>query len=148
MEKEFKHIVRLARRDLDGNKNVEEAITGIKGIGKALGKAIARVTGFEGKKIGYLSDEELEKLEDAIENPGNYGIPSWMFNRKKDYRTGENKHLIEADLEMTIREDINRLKRIRSYRGIRHELGLPVRGQRTKSTFRKGQTVGVKRRRR
>jgi small subunit ribosomal protein S13 len=69
-----------------------------------------------------------------------------MFNRRKDYATNEDKHVIESDLMIIKQEDINRLKRIRCYRGIRHELGLPCRGQRTKSTFRRGQTVGVSRR--
>ncbi|MGZ7094973.1 MAG: 30S ribosomal protein S13, partial [Methanobacterium sp.] len=74
-------------------------------------------------------------------------IPDWMLNRRNDYETGETGHLIESDLLMTLREDLNRLKKTRSYKGRRHEVGLPVRGQRTKSTFRKGSSVGVRRRR-
>ena len=149
MEEEFKHIVRIARKDLDGNKTIEHALTDIKGVGKAFAKAIVSVLGFDGqKRIGYLSEEELTRLEEALKNPEEYDIPHWMMNRRQDYETGEDKHLIEADLEMSLREDLNRLKKIRSYRGIRHELGLPVRGQRTRSTFRKGQSVGVRRRRR
>ena len=63
----------------------------------------------------------------------------------KDYVTGEDIHLIESDLDMTLRDDLNRMKKTRSYKGRRHEVGLPVRGQRTKSTFRKSATVGVRR---
>jgi len=149
MEEEFKHIVRIARKDLNGNKTIEHAITDIKGVGKAFAKAIVSVLGFDGqKRIGYLSEDDITKLEEALKNPEKYNIPHWMMNRRQDYETGQEKHLIEADLEMSIREDLNRLKKIRSYRGIRHELGLPVRGQRTKSTFRKGQSVGVRRRKR
>jgi len=149
MEEEFKHIVRIARKDLNGNKTIEHAITDIKGVGKAFAKAIVSVLGFDGqKRIGYLSEDEITKLEEALKNPEKYDIPHWMMNRRQDYETGQEKHLIEADLEMSLREDLNRLKKIRSYRGIRHELGLPVRGQRTKSTFRKGQSVGVRRRKR
>jgi small subunit ribosomal protein S13 len=71
-----------------------------------------------------------------------------MINRRNDYETGEDKHLIESDLEMCLREDLNRMRKTRSYKGRRHELGLPVRGQRTKSTFRKGSSVGVRRKKR
>ncbi|BAW30984.1 MAG TPA: 30S ribosomal protein S13 [Methanothermobacter sp.] len=149
MEEEFKHIVRIARKDLNGNKTIEHAITDIKGVGKAFAKAIVSVLGLDGQeKIGYLSEDDITRLEEALKNPGKYDIPHWMMNRRQDYGTGQDKHIIEADLEMSLREDLNRLKKIRSYRGIRHELGLPVRGQRTKSTFRKGQSVGVRRRKR
>jgi len=95
---------------------------------------------------GYLTDEEVKKIEEVLNDPAKFGIPSWMFNRRKDYYTGEDKHIIESDLTIARQEDINRLKKIRCYRGIRHELGLPCRGQRTKSTFRRGSTVGVSRR--
>ena len=52
---------------------------------------------------------------------------------------------IESDLDMRLRDDLNRMRKTRSYKGRRHEFGLPVRGQRTKSTFRKGSSVGVSR---
>ncbi|AAB84542.1 MULTISPECIES: 30S ribosomal protein S13 [Methanothermobacter] len=149
MEEEFKHMVRIARKDIDGNKTMENALTSIKGVGKALSRAIIMSAGYDlNQRIGYLSDEEIERLEEAIKNPAKYNIPSWMINRRNDYETGEDKHLIESDLEMCLREDLNRMRKTRSYKGRRHELGLPVRGQRTKSTFRKGSSVGVRRKKR
>ncbi|MDI9618742.1 30S ribosomal protein S13 [Methanothermobacter sp.] len=149
MEEEFKHMVRIARKDIDGNKTLENALTSIKGVGKALSRAIIMSAGYDlNQRIGYLSDEEIERLEEAIKNPAKYNIPSWMLNRRNDYETGEDKHLIESDLDMCLREDLNRMKKTRSYKGRRHELGLPVRGQRTKSTFRKGSSVGVRRKKR
>lgn len=66
-----------------------------------------------------------------------------MLNRQKDLATGENKHLLGQNILLTLREDLNTLKKIRCYRGIRHERGLKVRGQRTKSTGRRGSTIGV-----
>jgi small subunit ribosomal protein S13 len=96
-------------------------------------------------KIGYIADEDVLKIEEILENPLDFGIPAWMLNRREDYETGDNIHLIESDLDMTLRDDLNRMKKTRSYKGRRHEVGLPVRGQRTKSTFRKSSTVGVKR---
>ncbi|ADL58118.1 30S ribosomal protein S13 [Methanothermobacter thermautotrophicus] len=149
MEEEFKHMVRIARKDIDGNKTMENALTSIKGVGKALSRAIIMSAGYDlNQRIGYLSDEEIERLEEAIKNPAKYNIPSWMINRRNDYETGEDKHLIESDLDMCLREDLNRMRKTRSYKGRRHELGLPVRGQRTKSTFRKGSSVGVRRKKR
>lgn len=149
MEEEFKHMVRIARKDIDGNKTIQNALTDVKGVGKALSRAISIVMGFDlEKKIGYLSDDEISEIEEAIKNPKKYNVPDWMLNRRNDYETGETTHLIESDLLMCLRDDLNRMKKIRSYKGRRHEVGLPVRGQRTKSTFRKGQSVGVRRRRR
>jgi small subunit ribosomal protein S13 len=68
-----------------------------------------------------------------------------MTNRPKDLYTGAKRHLLGADVSMTVDDDINLLKKIRAYRGIRHETGQKVRGQRTKSTGRTGLIVGVKR---
>lgn len=149
MEEEFKHMVRIARKDIDGNKPVVNALTDIKGVGKALSGAICTVKGLDhNQKIGYLADDLIMELEEIIRNPQDYDIPDWMLNRRNDYETGKTQHLIESDLLMRLRDDLNRMKKIRSYKGRRHEVGLPVRGQRTKSTFRKGTSVGVRRRRR
>jgi small subunit ribosomal protein S13 len=149
MEEDFKHMVRIARRDVNGNKTIENALADIKGVGRALSMAVCTSAGFDAEqKIGYLSDDEVTRIEEAVKNPQKYDIPEWMLNRRNDYETGKTEHLIESDLDMRLREDLNRMKKVRSYKGRRHEVGLPVRGQRTKSTFRKGKSVGVSRRRR
>jgi len=148
MEEDFKHMIRIARKDINGNKTIQNALADIKGVGKALSRAIGINMGFDlNQKIGYLSDDEVNKIEEDIRDPKSLDIPDWMLNRRSDYETGETGHLIESDLMMTLREDLNRMKKTRSYKGRRHEVGLPVRGQRTKSTFRKGSSVGVRRRR-
>ncbi|MBI5681227.1 MAG: 30S ribosomal protein S13 [Methanobacterium sp.] len=148
MEEDFKHMVRIARKDIDGNKTIENALAGVKGVGKALSRAIGISMDLDlNQKIGYLPDEEVNKIEEAIRDPKSHDVPDWMLNRRNDYETGETVHLIESDLMMMLRDDLNRLKKTRSYKGRRHEVGLPVRGQRTKSTFRKGSSVGVRRRR-
>ncbi len=147
MEEEFKHMVRIARRDVDGNKTVVNALADIRGVGIALSGAICSSMGLDlDQKIGYLSDDKVNEIEEAIRNPTKYDVPEWMLNRRNDYETGGTVHLIESDLMMSLRDDLNRMKKIRSYKGRRHEVGLPVRGQRTKSTFRKGSSVGVRRR--
>ena len=146
MEDEFKHLVRISRKDVSGDKTIEQALTEIKGVGISLSKTICRVLDLDLEaKIGYIADEDVLKIEEILENPLDHGIPAWMLNRREDYVTGENIHLIESDLDMTLRDDLNRMKKTRSYKGRRHEVGLPVRGQRTKSTFRKSSSVGVKR---
>ena len=146
MEDDFKHLVRISRKDVNGNKTIEQALTEIKGVGISLSKTMCRVLDLDlDAKIGYIADEDVLKIEEILENPLDHGIPAWMLNRREDYVTGENIHLIESDLDMTLRDDLNRMKKTRSYKGRRHEVGLPVRGQRTKSTFRKSSSVGVKR---
>lgn len=148
MEEDFKHMIRIARKDINGNKTIENALADVKGVGKALSRAIGIVMDLDlSKKIGYLSDDEVAKIEENIRDPKSLDIPDWMLNRRNDYETGKTGHLIESDLMMTLRDDLNRMKKTRSYKGRRHEVGLPVRGQRTKSTFRKGSSVGVRRRR-
>ena len=148
MEEDFKHMIRIARKDINGNKTIENALADVKGVGKALSRAIAINMGLDlNQKIGYLSDDQVNEIEEKMRDPKSLDIPDWMLNRRNDYETGETGHLIESDLMMTLREDLNRMKKTRSYKGRRHEVGLPVRGQRTKSTFRKGSSVGVRRRR-
>lgn len=140
---EIKHLVRIMNTDLPGSQSVQFALTGIRGVGRRTARIISDSTGIDPTAtIGYLSDEEIEKLDEAINNfEGN--VPSWMLNRKNDPLTGEDKHLLGQDIILTVREDVNTLKKIRAYRGIRHERGLKVRGQRTKSTGRGGATIGV-----
>ena len=130
--------------DLDGDKNIVYALTNIKGISYSLSKAILHIAkADETKKLKDLTEKDIAELEKIIENPKESNIPSWLLNRNKDYKTGKNTHITGTDITMTVREDVNRLRKIRAYRGIRHEMGLPTRGQRTKSSFRTGAKVGV-----
>jgi len=142
---ELRHLVRIMNTDLQGAKPVQYALTGLPGIGRRTAILLARGAGVSPTAIlGYLPDEDVAKLDDAI---GMFEdiVPSWMLNRQKDMTTGQDKHLLGTDIVLTFREDINTLKKIRAYRGLRHERGLKVRGQRTKSTGRRGSTVGVSR---
>ena len=146
MEDDFKHLVRISRKDVNGSKTIEQALTEIKGVGISLSKTMCRILDLDlDAKIWYIADEDVLRIEEILENPQDFGIPRWMLNRREDYEAGDDIHLIESDLDMTLRDDLNRMKKTRSYKGRRHEVGLPVRGQRTKSTFRKSSSVGVKR---
>ncbi|MEM0453326.1 MAG: 30S ribosomal protein S13 [Sulfolobales archaeon] len=143
-EATFKHIVRVAGTDLNGNLKLQYGLLRIKGVGYQLATYIVRVLGLSPNlRIGYLSDSDVRNIENVLTNPLSYGIPSWALNRRKDYVSGADQHFIGADLMYVAREDIEREKRIKSWRGIRHALGLKVRGQRTHTTGRLGPTLGV-----
>ena len=136
-----KKLLRFMEAVLDGNLSSERALHNIKGMGHSFAKIVCVTSGIDPKKkFGELSAEELATLEKHIKNPE---MPQWMLNRRKDPETGKNIHLTGNSLDFSRREDINTMKKMRSYKGIRHEQGQPVRGQRTRSTFRTKKTVGV-----
>lgn len=140
---DFRHIVRLVETDLDGRKTVAYALRGVKGIGTRTAHAIASMAGIDpGRRMGHLKEEEVERLREAVEQFSSKA-PAWMLNRPRDPVTGENQMRVGADWVVMVREDIERMKRIRSYKGIRHDFGYKVRGQRTRSTGRGGAVVGV-----
>ncbi|MCZ2845810.1 MAG: 30S ribosomal protein S13 [Candidatus Bathyarchaeota archaeon] len=145
MSREYRHIVRIMGKDIDGSKNLLNGLTNIRGIGASLANAIVKSGNFRRDTIiGNLTDAEIEKIEKIIEDPSSNGIPSFMLNRKKDLESGRDLHLVGPDLELRIKNDVDFMRSIKSWKGVRHSLGLKVRGQRTKSTGRKGRSVGVK----
>ena len=142
-DEEIRHLVRIMNTDLQGSQPVMYALTGIRGIGLRTSRIIVESTGIDPKEtIGYLSDDDVAKLDAAIAG-FEENIPTWMLNRCADPISGSDKHLLGQDIIMTLKEDLNNLKKVRAYRGLRHERGLKVRGQRTKSTGRRGSTIGV-----
>ena len=148
MAEDVKYIIRVANTDLDGRKHIVSAITKIKGVGAMFANAACNIAGInKSKKAGSLSETEVKHLNEILADPVNFDAPEWMLNRRKDYETGEDKHLITANLAFTIDNDLKRLKKTKSYKGMRHAWKLPVRGQKTKSNFRrnKGKVQGVKR---
>ncbi len=147
---EFKYIVRIANTDLDGNKPINHSLTKIKGVNFMFSNMVCGLADVEKrKKTGNLTEKEIAAIFAVLKDPLKYNAPVWMLNRRKDYETGEDKHLITVDLNFVKDNDIKRLKKIKSYRGLRHQWGLPVRGQRTRSNFRrnkrKGGSLGVSR---
>jgi small subunit ribosomal protein S13 len=133
---EFKHIVRILNTDLDGSKKTVDALRKLHGVSFMYANAICVVSGVpKYGRAGELAEGDVQKLEATILN--GKGIPVWMRNRRKDYETGEDKHLLATDLDLTVDNDMKRLKKIKAYRGIRHMFKLPSRGQRTKSNFRR-----------
>jgi small subunit ribosomal protein S13 len=151
MEKEeIKGIVHLFGRDIKGNLKLEAAFRQIKGVGLSLSKILANTVSSTlnvpvDTTIGKLSDEQLSKVEEIIKNPAEYGVPSWQLNRRKDVESGKDLHLVGSDLIFMTRQDIEREKTLYTWRGYRHAYGQPVRGQCTRTSGRKGLTVGVTR---
>ena len=144
-EQQFRHIVRIANTDLDGNRKVSDAIRKIKGIGFSFANAICQLAQIDSdKKAGNLMPEEVKRIDETLSNASKT-VPVWMLNRRKDFEEGTDKHLIGAGLTFAQESDIRFMKQIRSYKGVRHAMGAPVRGQRTRSNFRrnKGKVIGV-----
>ena len=142
-DEDFNFIVRIANSDIDGQKRTVIGIQQIKGVGKRVAQVVVKKAGVDPSvKIGSLSDEDVKKIEELITTYVEYA-PEWAINRQLDYETGADMHLIGNDLELTQKDDINRMKMIRCYRGIRHETHHKVRGQRTRSNGRHGLTMGV-----
>jgi small subunit ribosomal protein S13 len=92
--------------------------------------------------IGNIPEATVDGLETVL-GALPEKLPPWMLNHPVDYITGEAHHLVGADLETARRDDVNQMKMIRSYRGVRHERGQKVRGQRTRSNGRTGMAAGV-----
>lgn len=139
-EKEFKYLVRVANTDLDGNKQIAYALQKIKGVSLMFARAICRVSNVDPlAKTGYLEDTDVEKLSLTLKDTSK--IPTWLKNRKKDYESGNDLHLLASDLEFVKDNDIKRLKMVKSYKGLRHQWNLTVRGQRTQANFRRTKTA-------
>jgi len=140
----FSQVVRIANTDISGEETLVYGLSRIKGIGYITALAIARKLGLDPTvRVGYLSAEALKRVEDAVNDLTKLGLPSWLYNRRKDYETGQDRHLVGAELIFAARRDIEREIKISSWRGVRHKLGYKVRGQRTHTTGRTGMTVGV-----
>lgn len=143
--KSEERIVRILSKDIEGNMKTYAGLSTIKGISWSFANALCKILNIDkNKKIGALSDGEIKKISEFVKNPEN--MPSFLLNRRMDFETGVDKHLTGSDLELQKEFDIKRLKQIKSYRGYRHASGLPSRGQRTRSNFRKnrGKSVGIK----
>jgi small subunit ribosomal protein S13 len=145
MSEGFRHILRIVDVDVDGTLKAAYALAKVKGVNFNLANAVLRMAKIDPeKRAGFLTEAEIEKIEDVVKEPTRYELPAWLFNRRKDAETGKDAHLISADLVLRTKMDIDQMKNIKSWRGYRHAYGLKVRGQRTKTTGRAGKALGVK----
>ncbi|MBS3091835.1 30S ribosomal protein S13 [Candidatus Pacearchaeota archaeon] len=143
-EESHEMLIRILSTDIPGSRKVNIGLTYIKGISFSMSNAVCYILKMDkNKKIGELSKEEIERITAEIKNPK---VPDYFKNRRNDFDTGETRHLVTTELDLKKEFDIKRMKKIHSYKGVRHSRGLPVRGQRTKSHFRKkgkNRVVGV-----
>ncbi|MFH1447232.1 MAG: 30S ribosomal protein S13 [Candidatus Micrarchaeota archaeon] len=147
-KKEIRGIVRIVGVDMEGNLKLKRALPRVKGVGlrtsQILSAIIFRELSIpETTVVGELSDDDVKKVEQILANPVKYGVPEYLVNRQRDLQTGQAMHFTGTDLSFTIKKDIEREKAMNSWKGYRHMYGQKVRGQRSRTTGRKGMSVGV-----
>jgi small subunit ribosomal protein S13 len=131
--------------DVQGTLKTSYAVAQIKGVSMSLSNAILKKAGVNPDlRVGFITESDISKIEDVIKDTVKYGLPTWMFNRRKDTETGKDVHLLSSELILRTKTDIDEAKNIRSWRGYRHAYSLKVRGQHTKTTGRAGKALGVK----
>ena len=141
-------IVRIAGKDMKGQQELSHALTEIRGVGHNLANAfckpIERELGIPPTtKVGSLSDNQIASIEEILRNPAKHGVLVFLLNRQRDDETGEQKHVIQSDLQFAVRQDVEKEKTMRTWIGWRHSIGQKVRGQHNRTTGRTGITVGV-----
>ena len=134
-EEEDLKLIRILGKDLKGNKKIFSGLTEIRGISWAFANALCKKLKLDkNKKVQELNEKEIKELEEFVKAPE---VPGFLKNRQKDFESGEDQHISGVDLKLRKDFDVKRLRKIKSYKGVRHAAGLPVRGQRTKSNFRR-----------
>jgi small subunit ribosomal protein S13 len=142
---EYKHILRIAGKDIEGSKKLIVALSEIKGIGYNFAQIMTQSLNINpNMRVGFLTENDIREIEQVISNPAKAGIPQWYLNRRKNMDDGSTYHMITSDLDFAASNDIEREKLVMSWRGYRHMFGLRVRGQCTRTTGRRGGAVGVK----
>lgn len=139
-------LIRIKGSDILGRKKLIVGLTRIRGISWSFANALCKILKLDSqKKVGELQKDEIAKIEGFLDKPV---VPAFLKNRQRDFDDGEDKHLHGADLKLKQEFDLKRLKKIKSYKGVRHMHNLPVRGQRTKANFRRNRkksgATGVK----
>ena len=137
-------IVRIMSTDLNGRLKIRNSLRKIKGIGFMTSKVFCEKAQVDPDTItGQLTEEQIKRLEEVVRNPVKFNIPRYLMNMRRSPYTGEDGHFTGAELQIETRKIIGDMKKLGSYVGIRHRLGQPVRGQRTRSCFRENRSVGV-----
>jgi len=143
-DNDFQHILRVLNTNVDGRRKVMYALTGIKGIGRRFSNVVCKKAEVDlNKRAGELTEEEIEKLKTIIAAPQQFNIPKWFLNRQKDRKDGKYYQVVSNNLDTKLRDDLERMKKMRLHRGLRHYWNIRVRGQHTKTTGRRGKTVGM-----
>ena len=134
---DFQHILRVLNTNVDGRTKVMYALTQIKGIGRRFANVVCKKAEIDMGKRGRAFRAELESLMVIVANPRQFRILDWFLNRQKDFKDGKYLQLSSNALDTKLRDDLERLKKIRNHRGLRHYWGIRVRGQHTKTPGRR-----------
>jgi len=119
------------------------ALTKIKGIGRRFSNLILKKADIDlNKRAGELTEEEIENLKTIIASPLQFNIPQWFLNNQKNRKDGKYTQVVSNQLDTLMRDNLERMKKIRLHRGLRHYWNLKVRGQHTKTTGRRGARGG------
>ena len=141
-ENQAAEVVRIMGTGVRGTSTLVYGLSQIKGVNVMFANATCYVLGLDkNKKISSLSEKEIQTIEEFLSNPVKEKIPSWMLNSRNDPETGENSHVVGRDMEYSALQFRRRLAKTKSYRALRHRARLPLRGQRTKSNFRRTKTL-------
>lgn len=134
-------LVRVLGQDIRGDIKIKSALTKVNGISWAISNAICKILDLdEDQRIQDYKKEDLNRIEEFMKSPE---LPAFLKNRRNDLDSGNDLHISGVDLKLRKEFDLKRLKKIKTYRGIRHSVGLPVRGQRTKANFRRNRKPSV-----
>ena len=148
-EKEnFRGIIRIAGKDIKGEVQLQRALSRVRGIGHTLAISAARAlqAGLSLEptmRVGELSDAQIEDIDKILQSLQNHKVMPFLLNRRGDFNSGKDRHVIMNDLIFENTQDVERDKKMYSWRGYRHTYGAKVRGQRTRNTGRTGMAVGV-----
>ena len=141
-KEQIKPFFRVFNTDLQGNKPIVQALQKVYGIGFSLANAICHELKIpKTKKAGLLTQNDAKNMESLLKDQNI--LPYWLLNKRNDIIVGMTRHLFGSELKFAVETEIKTLKRLRTYKGVRHSVGQPVRGQRTRSHFRHGRAVGV-----
>eukprot|EP00831_Metopus_contortus_P000745 TRINITY_DN1026_c0_g2_i3.p2 TRINITY_DN1026_c0_g2~~TRINITY_DN1026_c0_g2_i3.p2 ORF type:complete len:187 (+),score=32.67 TRINITY_DN1026_c0_g2_i3:77-637(+) len=142
-EGNFVHVLRIFNSNIKGTVKVGFALGIVKGIGLRLGHVLLKIAKIDpNKRAGELTQDEVNRLNEIVADPQGHNIPVWLYNRKRDRKDGKDSILVSNAWDTKMREDLERMRKIRLHRGLRHIWGLKVRGQHTCSTGRTGSTIG------
>ncbi len=147
-KEDFRGIVRIAGKDVKGEVSLTRALTRVRGIGHTMAVAAASIVRDELSidpkgRVGDLSEAQIESIDKVLHNLENHKVPAFLLNRRGDFNSGNNRHVIMNDLIFETSQDVDREKKANSWIGYRHTYGQKVRGQRTRNTGRTGMAVGV-----
>ncbi len=143
-EKKVTNLIRIMNTDINTNYNMAYGLARIKGVGYMFSNAICVTLKLDkNRKIGSLTETEQKKIESFLSDVTKFDLPVWLLNQRKEYQTGEDMHLVSKDIDFNLLQMRRREAKTKSYRSLRAKAKLPLRGQRTKSNFRKSKAIAA-----